>query len=342
MTRTGPFIDLTHGAGGRATNRLIQDVFVPALGNVWLAQGDDGAVMDGLSAGDRLVMTTDAHVVSPLFFPGGDIGSLAVCGTVNDLAMMGARPLYLSVGFILEEGLPLETLGRIVTSMAATCRDAGVSIVTADTKVVERGKGDGLFITTAGVGALPGGRTPSGRNARPGDAILVSGSLGEHGLTILNVRENLSFETDLASDAAPLNGLVDAIFAAVSPGDIHTLRDPTRGGLAATLNEIAHQSGVGMTLEESRLPLQPSVVATCELLGLDPLHLANEGKAVVICDPACAPAVLDAMQDHPLGRKAAMIGRVTCDPDRFVQIETSVGGVRMLDWMNGDPLPRIC
>lgn len=339
--RTGR-VDLAFGAGGRAMAHLIAELFARAFANDYLGRGDDGAVLPAPGPGERLVMSTDAHVVSPLFFPGGDIGSLSVHGTVNDLAVMGARPLYLAASFILEEGFPLADLARIVESMAAAARTAGVLVVTGDTKVVEQGKGDGVFITTTGVGALPAGRDPGGARARPGDVVLVSGRLGEHGMAIMAQRESLAFESEIVSDSAALNGLVEALYAAVPADAIRVLRDPTRGGLASTLNEIAAQSGVGMELDEEAIPVSPPVRAACELLGLDPLCVANEGKLVALCAPEHADTLLAAMRAHPLGAEAARIGTATSDPQHFVQIRTSVGGWRMVDWLSGEQLPRIC
>ena len=333
-------VDLGHGAGGRAMAQLISELFARAFANDYLARGDDGAVLPAPAPGERLVMATDAHVVSPLFFPGGDIGCLSVHGTVNDLAVMGARPLYLAASFILEEGFPLADLARIVESMAAASKAAGVPVVTGDTKVVEQGKGDGVFITTTGLGALPAGREVGGAFARPGDAILVSGTLGDHGMAIMAQRESLAFESEIVSDSAALHGLVAALFEAVP--DIHVLRDPTRGGLATTLNEIATQSGVGMELEETAIPVAPQVGAACELLGLDPLYVANEGKLIAICAEADAERLLAALRAHPLGKGAARIGTVTADPNHFVQIRTGFGGRRMVDWLSGEQLPRIC
>ncbi len=335
-------VDLGHGAGGRAMNQLIAELFVRAFDNPALARGDDGAVLPAPAAGERLVMATDGHVVSPLFFPGGDIGSLAVHGTVNDLAVMGARPLWLAAGFILEEGFPLAELARIVASMAAAARAAGVQIVTGDTKVVEQGKGDGVFITTTGVGALPAGRDPGGARARPGDAVLVSGTLGDHGMAILAQRESLAFESQIVSDSAAVNGLVEALYAAVPADAIRVLRDPTRGGLASTVNEIAAQSGVGIELDEAAIPVAPQVLAACELLGLDPLNIANEGKLVVVCAARFAEAALAALRAHPRGAAAARIGQVIDDPRRFVQLRTVLGGRRMVDWLAAEQLPRIC
>ncbi len=331
-------IDLAHGSGGRAMAQLIEELFARHLDNPFLAQGDDGAVLPG--ADGRLVMATDSHVISPLFFPGGDIGSLSVHGTLNDLAVMGARPLWLSAAFILEEGFPLADLARIVESMGEASRAAGVPIVTGDTKVVERGKGDGVFITTTGVGSLPPGRDVSGRHARPGDVVLISGTLGDHGMAIMAARENLGFETPIVSDSAALHGLTEALFA--SGARVHTLRDPTRGGLATTLNEIARQSGVGIVLDETALPINPAVAAACEFLGLDPLYVANEGKLLAIVAADDADAALAALRAHPLGARAARIGTVQADTHRFVQMTTTLGGRRIVDWLNGDPLPRIC
>jgi hydrogenase expression/formation protein HypE len=331
-------VDMSHGSGGRAMAQLIDELFVAAFDNPWLSEMNDQARM-AMPAG-RLVVATDSHVVSPLFFPGGDIGCLAVHGTLNDVAMSGARPLCLTSGFILEEGFALADLRRIVLSMAAAAREAGVPIVTGDTKVVEQGKGDGVFINTTGVGVLAGGIEISGDRARPGDAILVSGTIGDHGVAIMSLRENLSFETAIRSDTAALHGLVAAMIEAVPA--IHCLRDPTRGGLATTLNEIAGQSGCGMRLEESAIPVRTEVAAACELLGLDPLYVANEGKLVAICAAADADRLLAVMRAHPLGRDAARIGEVAVDANHFVQMRTGFGGTRMVDWLAGEQLPRIC
>ncbi|MDU8929657.1 hydrogenase expression/formation protein HypE [Alisedimentitalea sp. MJ-SS2] len=331
-------VDMTHGSGGRAMAQLIDELFVKHFDNDFLRQGNDQALFT--PPGGRLVMSTDGHVVSPLFFPGGDIGSLSVHGTINDVAMSGARPLYLSAGFILEEGFPLADLERIVASMAAASKEAGVPVVTGDTKVVERGKGDGVFITTTGVGVVPDGLEISGSNARPGDAIIVSGPIGDHGVAIMSSRENLSFDTTIVSDSAALHGLIAAMVAAVP--DINCLRDPTRGGLAATLNEIAFQSQVGMRLEEDSIPLRPEVDAACELLGLDPLYVANEGKLVAICPTEKAEKLLAVMQSHAQGAEAAIIGQVIADDLGFVTMETGFGGTRIVDWLAGEQLPRIC
>ncbi len=331
-------VDMTHGGGGRAMAQLIDELFVHAFDNVWLRQANDQAAFD-IGAG-RVVMATDSHVVSPLFFPGGDIGCLAVHGTINDVAMAGARPLYLAATFILEEGFPLADLKRIVESMAAASREAGVPVITGDTKVVERGKGDGVFITTTGVGVVPAGVEISGDRARPGDCILASGTMGDHGVAIMSLRENLTFDTTIRSDTAALHGLVAAMIAVV-PG-IHCLRDPTRGGLATTLNELARQSCCGMVIREKDIPVSGQVLAACEFLGLDPLYVANEGKLVAICAPEDADRLLAAMRAHPLGKDAAIIGSVAEDAHHFVQMDTSFGGRRVVDWLTGEQLPRIC
>lgn len=332
-------VDLSHGAGGRAMAQLIAGLFHEAFGNEWLARGNDQSAFD--VATGRMVMTTDGYVVSPLFFPGGNIGSLAVHGTVNDIAMAGARPLYLSASFIIEEGFRFSDLKRIADSMGEAAREAGVAIITGDTKVVERGKADGVFISTAGVGVLPDGLDLSADKARPGDRVLLSGSLGDHGVAIMSKRQNLTFDTEIVSDSAALHGLVAAMVAAGGQG-LRLMRDPTRGGLAATMNEIAQQSNLGFRLQEDAIPVKPAVAAACELLGLDPLHVANEGKLVAVVAPEQADAVLAAMQAHPLGRDAAQIGEAVADDHRFVQMATSFGGGRIVDWLSGEQLPRIC
>lgn len=331
-------VDLSHGSGGRAMAQLIEELFAKYLGNEYLAQGDDGARLPVVSG--RLVMATDSHVVSPLFFPGGDIGCLSVHGTINDVAVMGARPLYLAAGFILEEGYPLADLARIVESMAAAAREAGVPVVTGDTKVVEAGKADGVFIATTGVGVLREGVDLSGANARPGDVILVSGDLGDHGTAIMSMREGLEFSTAIRSDTAALHGLIEAMLA--TGADIRCLRDPTRGGLATTLNEIAKQSKVGVMLQEKAIPVKPEVAAACEFLGLDPLYVANEGKLIAVVAEPDADKLLAAMRAHPLGAKAARVGAVIADQHHFVQMTTSLGGRRIVDWLTGEQLPRIC
>ncbi|MBD1545471.1 hydrogenase expression/formation protein HypE [Roseibium aggregatum] len=335
--RTGS-VDMTHGGGGRAMAELIRDLFHRHLSNPILDQGHDAARFR-VPAG-RLVMSTDGHVISPLFFPGGDIGSLAVHGTLNDVAMAGARPLYMTAGFILEEGFPLADLERIVLSMAHAAREANVPIVTGDTKVVEKGKGDGVFITTTGLGVVPDDVYIAVGNARPGQAILVSGSMGDHGVAILSKRENLEFETEIRSDSAALHTLVAAMVTEV-PG-IAVLRDPTRGGLAATLNEIARTARVGMMLDEAAIPVKPDVAAACELLGLDPLYVANEGKLICLCEAEDTERLLEVMRRHPLGAQAAVIGEVVEDENGLVRMKTGFGGQRVVDWLAGEQLPRIC
>lgn len=331
-------VDMSHGAGGRASAQLIEELFLAAFDNEWLRQGNDQASFAAPSG--RMVMATDAHVVSPLFFPGGDIGCLSVHGTINDVAMSGAQPLYLAASFIIEEGFALAELKRIVESMAQAAHEAGVPIITGDTKVVERGKGDGVFIMTTGVGVVPPGIVIDGAGARPGDAILVSGTIGDHGVAIMSKRESLDFETEIKSDTAALHGLVAHMLVAV-PG-VRVLRDPTRGGLATTLNEISKQSGVGMLLEEAAIPVSSQVDAACEFLGLDPLYVANEGKLIAICAQEDADLLLATMRMHPLGANAARIGTVTEDPHGFVQMRTRFGGRRVVDWLSGEQLPRIC
>lgn len=331
-------VDMSHGSGGRAMAQLIHELFAQAFANTYLAQGDDGALLPKVSG--KLVMATDSHVVSPLFFAGGDIGCLSVHGTINDVAMMGAKPLYLSAGFILEEGFPLADLKRIIDSMAQAAQEAGVPIVTGDTKVVEQGKGDGVFINTTAIGEVRSDVHVSGAHARAGDKIIVSGTIGDHGMAILSQREGLAFEAPIQSDTAALHGLVDAMFA--TECDIHVLRDPTRGGVATTLNEIATQSGVGMMLQEAHIPVNPVVASACEFLGLDPLYVANEGKLLAICAASDADKLLAAMRAHPLGENAAIIGDVIEDAHHFVQMTTKFGGRRVVDWLNGEQLPRIC
>lgn len=331
-------IELNHGSGGRAMAQLVEQLFLPAFDNKWLAQRNDQASFNVKTG--RMVMTTDAHVVSPLFFPGGDIGMLAVYGTVNDLAMSGAEPLYLSASFILEEGFPLLDLQRVVLSMAEAAKIAGVAIVTGDTKVVERGKGDGVFISTAGVGRVPEGIEISGDQARPGDKIILSGYMGDHGVAILSKRNNLQFATSITSDTAPLNGLVQKMIQTVP--SIHCLRDPTRGGVATTLNEWALQSQVGFIINEAQVPIRREVASACELLGLDAFYVANEGKLLAICAEEDCEELLAVMHAHPLGRKAAVIGDVIDDQRHFVQLRTKLGGMRMMDWLTGEQLPRIC
>lgn len=331
-------VDMTHGSGGRSMAQLIDALFVKYFDNELLDQGNDQAAFN--VADGRMVMSVDGHVISPLFFPGGDIGALSVHGTVNDVAMSGAKPLYLSAGFILEEGFPLADLERIVKSMAEASKAAGVPVVTGDTKVVEKGKGDGVFITTTGVGVVPTGINISGDLAQPGDVILVNGSMGDHGVAIMSSRENLTFETEIQSDSAALHTLI-ATMVEAAPG-IKCLRDPTRGGLAATLNELSQQSSVGMKIREKDIPVKPEVSAACELLGLDPLYVANEGKLICICPAEDAGKILTVMRDHPLGGEAAIIGECVEDEHGFVQMETAFGGSRVVDWIAGEQLPRIC
>ncbi|GLS05043.1 hydrogenase expression/formation protein HypE [Chitiniphilus shinanonensis] len=333
-------VDLSHGSGGRAMAQLIDELFARHFANEILAEQADGACFALPAGAGRMVMATDSHVVSPLFFPGGDIGALSVHGTINDVAMMGARPLYLSASFILEEGFPLAELLRIVKSMAQAAREAGVAIVTGDTKVVEAGKGDGVFITTTGIGVMPEGVTLGAGRIAVGDRILVSGMLGDHGVAIMSHRENLTFETTIQSDTAALHGLVATMLAAAP--ELHALRDPTRGGLATVLNEFAKASGHGMLIHEKAIPVRSEVAAACELLGLDPLYVANEGKLVAFCAAPDADALLAAMRAHPLGRDAAIVGEVIADPHAFVQMQTAFGGRRMVDWLTGEQLPRIC
>lgn len=331
-------VEMSHGAGGRAMAQLITQLFAAAFDNSYLARGNDGALLPQVHG--RLVISTDSHVVFPLFFAGGDIGCLSVHGTINDVAMMGAQPLYLSAAFILEEGFLLADLKHIVDSMAQAAREAGVPIVTGDTKVVEKGKGDGVFITTTCIGSVREGVNLSGDLARPGDAILLSGKMGDHGTAVLSQRENLSFDAPILSDTAALHDLVAAMLD--SGACLRVLRDPTRGGLATTLNEIASQSGVGMLLDESAIPVNATVEAACEFLGLDPLYVANEGKLVAICAAEDAARLLKVMRAHPRGRDAAIIGEVRADEHCFVQMVTRLGGRRIVDWLAGEQLPRIC
>lgn len=329
-------VEMRHGAGGRDMAELVETLFVASFGGGGV---EDFATLE-LPPG-RLVVSTDGFVVAPLFFPGGDIGALAVNGTVNDVAMGGARPLALTAGFILEEGLPLADLARIVASMARAAERAGVRVIAGDTKVVERGKGDQVFITTTGFGVAPQtGPVLSAGNVRPGDAVLVSGTMGDHGVAIMATRAGFDFETDIVSDCAPLGDLVAALLGA-APGT-RALRDPTRGGLAAVLNEIAQASRLGITIREAAIPVSPGVAGACELLGLDPLYVANEGKLVAFVPPDQADAALAALRGHPLGGDAAIIGVARAEPDAFVEMETAFGGRRMVDWIAGEQLPRIC
>lgn len=343
-------VELAHGAGGLATHQLVEELFLPAFAPSLTALpggdpapvDDDGVVLpEGLvPAGHRLVQSVDAHVVSPLFFPGGDIGALAVHGTVNDLAMMGASPLTLTVAFVLEEGLPLLELQQIARSIGAAAVEAGVAVVAGDTKVVERGKADGCFVSVSGLGHVAPGVRLSARHARIGDVVIVSGTMGDHGIAVLSRRQGLELDTPTLSDTASLLPLVRPLWALGD--DLRLLRDPTRGGLATTLNEIAQASGVGFDVDEIAVPVAPAVAGACELLGLDPLYLANEGKVVVVCAAAVADDVLTVLRRHPLGRDAAFIGHVVDDDAGGVVLRTPLGGTRVLDWLTGDPLPRIC
>lgn len=346
--RQGPFprgldlkrgaLDMTHGAGGRASAQLFQELILPALRNPALeAAEDQGRVASGA---ERLAFSTDAYVVSPLTFPGGDIGKLAVHGTINDVAMAGAEPIALSLSVIAAEGTPLSLVQEILTSVGEASREAGVPIVTGDTKVVERGKADPLYLISSGIGRITRPEPPAASRIRPGDVILVSGTIGDHGMAVLCARGDLPLAAPILSDTAALHTLVAALLDA-APGT-RALRDPTRGGLSATLNEFAWAAGLGMEINEAAIPLTPAVEGACELLGLDPLHVANEGKLVAVVPQEEAEAALAALRAHPLGTKAAIIGQASDDPDRFVRMRTTLGGWRMVDWLSGDPLPRIC
>jgi hydrogenase expression/formation protein HypE len=334
-----PAVVMAHGGGGRLSRMLVEELFLPALGQQPGEELHDGAILE--VGGGRLAFSTDTFVVSPLFFPGGDIGSLAVHGTVNDLAMCGASPVALSAGFVLEEGYPMGDLWRIAASMGRAAAACGVRVRTGDTKVVERGKGDGVFVNTSGVGAVPEGVEIGPRRARPGDAVLVSGPIATHGIAILSVREGLEFETHVTSDSAPLWGPVQSLLTAVGP-DLHVLRDPTRGGVASALNEVAMSGGVGIVLEEAAVPVEAEVRAACEILGLDPLYVASEGRLLALVAGHRADRALAALREHPLARAAARIGTVTADhPGRVVQ-RSPVGGTRVVDMLSGEQLPRIC
>jgi hydrogenase expression/formation protein HypE len=332
-------IVLGHGSGGLLTHRLIRNLFLEAFDNPALRRGDDAAVLMVEKRG-RLAVTTDAHIVSPLFFPGGDIGRLAICGTVNDLAVLGARPQWLTASFVLEEGLAMAELRRVVDSMRRAAEEAGVQVVAGDTKVAERGKADGLFIQTTGIGTVPDGRDVGGARAQAGDVVLVSGPLGDHGLAVLAARGQLGFDIEVESDVAPLNSLVEALFA--SGAEIHTLRDPTRGGLATTLNEIAQQSRTSITLDEDAIPVRPAVASACELLGFDPLYVANEGRVVAVVAPGSADQALSALRGHPLGSMAQRIGLVEAGPAGRVRLRTRLGTMRVVEMLSGEMLPRIC
>jgi hydrogenase expression/formation protein HypE len=344
---TDDVIHLAHGSGGKLSHDLVDRLFVHHFDNPTLLQLDDAAVVDvpgrhSPATPPRLAFSTDSYVISPLFFPGGDIGKLAVCGTVNDLSMSGARPLWLSAGFIIEEGFPIADLERIVSSMAATAARCGVQVVTGDTKVVDRGSADQVFINTAGVGGVPAGVEIGGNRARPGDVVLLSGTIGDHGMTIMTQREGLRFDSPLESDCAPLNGLVAGLVAALPPEAIRCLRDPTRGGLATALNELASQSQVGMEVEETAIPVREAVRGACELLGLDPLYVANEGKLVAIVAPQAAEKALATLRADEHGRDGVIIGRVTETHRGRVVLRTALGARRVVDMLVGEQLPRIC
>ena len=343
-------IILGHGSGGKLSHDLIESLFLPPFINPILEAGDDSAVFpltdgDKIAQGrglskDKIAFTTDSYVVKPIFWPGGDIGKLAVCGTVNDLAMVGAIPLYLSAAFVIEEGFLISSLRRVVASMKRAAKEAGVKIVAGDTKVVERGGADGLFINTAGVGMLSTGVRISGNNAQPGDMILLSGTIGDHGVAVLSAREGLVFSNSFKSDVAPLNHVIRAMLRASHK--IHAMRDPTRGGLATTLNEIAQQSRVGIRIIEERIPIREEVAAACEILGYDPLYVANEGKVVACVAPEDAERVLQVIQKTHYGREAAIIGEVLPEPKGRVVMKTRIGGTRIVDMLVGEMLPRIC
>lgn len=331
-------IVLAHGSGGKLSHQLMEKMVLPQFRNESLEPLHDGAIFT--IGSQRVAFSTDSYVVNPIFFPGGDIGKLAVHGTVNDLAMCGARPLYLSVGFILEEGTPMEEFWRVVQSMREAADAAGVKLVTGDTKVVDRGKADKIFINTSGIGVIPDGINIGPSRAQVGDKIIMSGAMAVHGIAIMSVREGLEFESEIASDTAPLNGLVETILAASR--DIHVLRDPTRGGITSALTEIAQSAKVGMLLNEAAIPISEEVKGACEILGLDPLYVANEGKLLAIVAPPHAEQVLAATRAHPLGSEAAVIGQVVADHPGFVTMNTRVGGRRVVDMLSGEQLPRIC
>jgi hydrogenase expression/formation protein HypE len=339
--RNSPNIVIGHGGGGKLSAELIEQLFLPAFQNDLLNNLGDSTILN-VPVG-QLAFSTDSYVVRPLFFPGGNIGELAIHGTVNDLAMSGARPLYLSVGFILEEGLPMNMLGTLVDCMGLAARAAGVQVVAGDTKVVDRGHGDGVFINTSGIGVIQAGVHIAPHRARPGDVVIVSGTIGDHGMAIMSVREGLAFDTQIVSDTAPLHGLVEAILAETpNKLDVHVLRDPTRGGVASSLNEIAAKSHVGIVIDEQALPINPEVQAACDMLGMDPIYVANEGKLLAIVSKHVADDVLSVMRRHPFGQRAAIIGQVT---DQYVGrliAKTAIGGTRVVPMQIGEQLPRIC
>jgi hydrogenase expression/formation protein HypE len=342
--RHNQVIVLGHGSGGRMSYDLISQVFVESFDNPILRTGNDAGMIiipeDHGDVATRLAISTDSHVVMPLFFPGGDIGRLAICGTVNDVSMLGAIPLYLTAGFILEEGLEVDILRKVVASMKQAAEEAKINIIAGDTKVVQNGKADGLYINTTGVGIIPSGIKISGSAAQPGDKIVISGTLGDHGIAVLAARGELNFDAQIASDVAPLNGLVSSMLEATT--EIHVLRDPTRGGLATSLNEIALQSKVGIRIYEESIPVKPAVAAACEMLGFDPLYVANEGKLIAIVSEKHAERLLATMQSHPLGADSAIIGSVTDSPADHVTLKTAYGTTRMIDMLSGEMLPRIC
>jgi hydrogenase expression/formation protein HypE len=336
-------IVMGHGSGGKMTHDLIRDIFLTAFTETIPSLGDDGAALaisSSLNSPHQIIVSTDSHVVAPLFFPGGDIGRLSVCGTVNDVAMMGATPLFLTAGFILEEGLEIKTLREIVNSMKIAAQEAGIQIVAGDTKVVQKGKADGIYINTTGIGIRSDETKITGTGAKPGDKIILSGSIGDHGIAVLSARGDLGFSTDLKSDIAPLNHLVEKMLAASK--EIHVLRDPTRGGLATTLNEIAQQSSVRVTVDETAIPIQPAVQSACEMLGFDPLYVANEGKLIAFVSSNDAGTVLDAMHSHVYGREAVVIGEVIEKGTPRVLLRTSIGTHRVIGILSGEMLPRIC
>ncbi len=329
---------LAHGGGGRLSQQMIQKMFVPQFQNEYLEQLHDGAIVT--MNGARLAFTTDSYVINPIFFPGGNIGTLAVNGTVNDLAMCGATPMYLSAAFIIEEGFAMDELWRVVLSMQEAAKMAGVQLVTGDTKVVDKGKGDKIFINTSGIGAIENDVDINPKNARPGDKIILNGTIAAHGIAIMSVREGLEFKTRVESDCAPLNDLVRKMFGASK--QIHVLRDPTRGGVASALNEIAESANVGIMIHENRIPIADEVRGACEILGFDPLYVANEGKLLAFVDPADSERVLSAMRSHPLGKDAVVIGEVTAVNPRLVLMKSLIGGTRVVDMLSGEQLPRIC
>ncbi len=329
---------LAHGSGGKLTHDLISKMFLPQFANELLEPMHDGAVFD--AGGVRLAFSTDSYVVDPIFFPGGNIGELAVNGTVNDLSMCGARPFYLSAAFIIEEGLPMEDLWKIVLSMREAAKKAGVLLITGDTKVVDRGKGDKIFINTSGIGIVDDGAEMRPQRIQPGDKIIINGDIGLHGIAVMSVREGLEFETEIRSDTAPLNGLVQEMLE--TSINIHTMRDPTRGGIATTLNELAEQSGLGIELEEDAIPVSEAVGGACEILGLDPLYIANEGRLLAFVSPHDSDMVLDTMRRHPLGKDSAVIGEVVNGHDGLVLMKSRIGGTRVVDMLTGEQLPRIC